>query len=187
MPPESRPTRPLALPWQRAIVSAWSLSQQGRRPVKFRSSLFKGLQGSRGGSAPRPPSAEGGRPFRRAHFSLSNFLFERKKESWKPSALHRGRGAGQRDGGSFGDKRRQPFGAEKPAGPVPGRRTGCPSKTSRWDVLESTEASVRGLVLAGARSRSWNLFFGGANAIRLPGGMGLRRSRFAAGLSVLWR
>ena len=57
MPPESRPTRPLALPWQRAIVSAWSLSQQGRRPVKFRSSLFKGLQGSRGGSAPRSPVA----------------------------------------------------------------------------------------------------------------------------------
>ena len=45
----------------------------------------------------------------------------------------------------------QPFGAEKPDGPVPGGRTGCPSKTSRWDVFESTEASVRGLFLVGAR------------------------------------
>jgi hypothetical protein len=33
--------------------------------------------------------------FRRAHFSLTNFLFARKKESWKPFALHRGRHPGR--------------------------------------------------------------------------------------------
>ena len=45
----------------------------------------------------------------------------------------------------------QPFGAEKPAGPVPGGRTGYPSKTSQWDVFESNEAKALGFVLVGAR------------------------------------
>ena len=35
----------------------------------------------------------------------------------------------------------QPFGAEKPDGPVPGRRTGYPSKTPHWGVFESTKKS----------------------------------------------
>ncbi len=66
----------------------------GRRPVKFRSSLFKGLQGSRGGSAPRPPSAEGGTPSEGSFF-LCFFLFAIQKERRKPSALHRGRHPGR--------------------------------------------------------------------------------------------
>ena len=65
----------------------------GRRPVKFPSTLSKGWRGP--GAEPRSPVTTGETPFRRAHFSLSNFLFERKKESWKPSALHRGRHPGR--------------------------------------------------------------------------------------------
>ena len=91
----------------------------GRRPVKFRSSLFKGLQGSRGGSAPRPPSAEGGTPFRREPF-LCFFLFAIEKERRKPFALHRGRHPGRGAAGLLVTNGGQPFGAEKPAGPVPG-------------------------------------------------------------------
>ena len=44
-----------------------------------------------------------------------------------------------RGGGSFGDKRRQPFGAEKPAGTVPGGRAGWPSKTCQWHVFETAK------------------------------------------------
>ena len=128
-------------------MTAWNLRQQGRRPVKFPSPLFKGGRGP--GAAPRPPSAEGGTPFRREHFSLLLSFCDRKRKKEAPRPAPRA-APWTRDGGSFGDKRLPPFGAEKPDGPVPGGRTGYPSKTSRWDVFESTEASVRGLVLAGA-------------------------------------
>ena len=63
---------------------------------------------------------------------------KRKKEALRPAPRA---APWTRDGGSFGDKRRQPFGAEKPAGPVPGGRTDCPSKTSWWDVFESIGVS----------------------------------------------
>ena len=61
---------------------------------------------------------------------------KRKKEAPRPAPRAT---LWTRGGGSFGDKRRQPFGAEKPDGPVPGGRTGCPSKTSRWDVFETAK------------------------------------------------
>ena len=104
VPPVSRPPacrRSLTLPapsggliLRRAQATAWSLNQQGRRPVKFRSSLFKGLQGSRGGSAPRSPVATGEILFRREPF-LCFFLFAIQKERRKPSALCRGRHPGR--------------------------------------------------------------------------------------------
>ncbi len=60
---------------------------------------------------------------------------KRKKEAPRPTPRA---APWTRSGGSFGDKRRQPFGAEKPDGPVPGGRTGCPSKTPQWGVFESS-------------------------------------------------
>ncbi len=117
-----------------------------------------GLQWTK--AEPRPPSAEGGTPFRRAHFTLTCLrqrglrpiiLFEREKERWKPCALCRGRHPGRGAAGLLVTNGGQPFGAEKPDGPVPGGRTGYPSKTSQWDVFESTEAKALGFVLVGAR------------------------------------
>ena len=90
-------------------------------------------------------------PFRREHFSLLLSFCDRKrkKEAFRPAPRA---APWTRGGGSFGDKRRQPFGAEKPDGPVPGGRTGCPSKTSRWDVFESRGAA--GLFIETAPSRT---------------------------------
>ena len=65
----------------------------------------------------------------------------------------------------------KPFGAEKPDGPVPGGRTGCPSKTSRWDVFESTEAKALGLFLAGARLASGLHFLAAPGFFAYPAGV----------------
>ncbi len=73
-------------------MTAWNLRQQGRRPVKFPSPLFKGGRGP--GAAPRPPSAEGGTPSGGSFF-LCFFLFAIEKERRKPPALHRGRHPGR--------------------------------------------------------------------------------------------
>ena len=92
----------------------------------------------------RPPAAFRRRrnSFRRELFSLLLSFCDRKrkKEAFRPAPRA---APWTRGGGSFGDKRRQPFGAEKPDGPVPGCRAGYPSKTSRWDVFESSGPAGR--------------------------------------------
>ena len=88
--------------------------------------------------------------FRREPF-LCFFLFAIQKERRKPSAPCRGRHPGRGAAGLLVTNGGQPFGAEKPDGPVPGGHTGYPSKTCRWDVFESTEVKALGFVLAGAR------------------------------------
>ena len=93
--------------------------------------------------------------FRREYFSLLLSFCDRKRKKEAPHLAPRA-APWTRGGGSFGDKRRQPFGADKPAGPVPGGRTGCPSKTSRWDVFESSRPSVRGSLSGWRKARSWS-------------------------------
>ena len=139
VPPVSRPTRPL-----RGLNPLKSESQYleskpaGPKAGKVSVKPFQRLAGEPRGQ--RPPAAFRRRrnSFRREPFSLLLSFCDRKrkKEAFRlaPRAAPWTRG-----GGSFGDKRRQPFGAEKPDGPVPGGRADCPSKTSRWDVFESTK------------------------------------------------
>ena len=94
-------------------MATWSLNQQGRRPVKFPSPLFKGGRGP--GAAPRSLPAGSEMPFRREPFCrrsgvsernrriaaalsaerLCFFLFAIQKERRKPPALHRGRRSGR--------------------------------------------------------------------------------------------
>ncbi len=112
---------------------------------------------------------------------MANFLFERKKESWKPCAPCRGRHPGQRGGGSFYPNskkhcetllprtpgtslrpiqrlspRRGRVGRDGGGTPLPGGRTGYPSKTPQWGVLEIAKNCTvhpfppRGSVTAGA-------------------------------------
>ena len=126
-----------------------------------------GLQGP--GAAPPgrlPQKAEllsGGSIF------LCFFLFAIEKERRKPCALCRGRHPGRGAAGLLVTNGGQPFGAEKPDGPVPGGRTGCPSKTSRWDVFESTEAKKLGFVVAGAGLLSGYCLAPAKELRRVPG------------------
>jgi hypothetical protein len=76
--------------------------------------------------------------YRREHFSFVSFLFAIEKERKKPSVLHQVRHPGRGTAGLLVTNGGQPFGAEKPDGPVPGGHTGCPSKTCRWHVFESS-------------------------------------------------
>ncbi len=91
-----------------------------------------------------------------AFYFGSTFLFARKKERWKPCAPCRGRHPGRGAAGLLVTNGGQPFGAEKPDGPVPGGRTGYPSKTPQWGVLEIAKNCTvhpfppRGSVTAGA-------------------------------------
>ena len=126
-----------------------SFLAQGPKASKVSVKPFQRLAVSKGGAF--------GRPSQRAkHFSggsifLCFFLFAIEKERRKPSALHRGRHPGRGTAGLLVINGGKPFGAEKPDGPVPGGRTGWPSKISRWDVFESSEAKALGFVLAGER------------------------------------
>ncbi len=168
-------------------MAAWSLRQQGRRPVKFRSSLFKGLQGSRGGSAPRSPVATGETLFRREPFSLLLSFCDRKRKKEALRPMPRA-APWTRGGGSFGDKRRQPFGAEKPDGPVPGCARAVHQKHASGMFLRAGKRAL-GFVLAGARLVSGVHFLAALISFAyLAGGhMGDRSLRHGCPLRKPWR
>ena len=141
MPPESCPTRPLwGLNSPEGDSHCLESKPAGPKAGKVSVPPFQRGAGSRGSA----PAAFRRRrnSFRRELFSLLLSFCDRKrkKEAFRPAPRA---APWTRGGGSFGDKRRQPFGAEKPDGPVPGCRAGYPSKTSRWDVFESSGPAGR--------------------------------------------
>ena len=117
-------------------------SPAGPKAGKVSVPPFQRGAGSRG----RAPAARrnGRNTFPKGAFYFgSTFLFARKKERWKPCAPCRGRHPGRGAAGLLVTNGGQPFGAEKPDGPVPGGRADCPSKTPRWGVFESSRQRRR--------------------------------------------
>ncbi len=158
VPPVSRPTRPLrglnplksesqyleskpAGP-KAGKVSVHPFQRVGRSPRARRDAKRPVRAGGAEGAAPRSPVATGEILFRRELFSLLLSFCDRKRKKEALRPMPRA-APWTRGGGSFGDKRLPPFGAEKPDGPVPGCRAGYPSKTSRWDVFESSGPAGR--------------------------------------------
>ena len=141
-------------------MATWSLNQQGRRPVKFPSPLFKGGRGP--GAAPRPPSAEGGTPSGGSFF-LCFFLFAIEKERRKPSALHRERHPGRGAAGLLvtnGDSRLE---------------------------LKSPPGRCQGAARTVHQKHPGGMFLRAVGRACEVSLMSLRRSRFTAGLPVHWR
>ena len=116
---------------------------------KLGSSLFKGLRGP--GAAPPVARRNGRNAFPEGAFYFgSTFLFARKKERWKPCAPCRGRHPGRGAAGLLVTNGGQPFGAEKPGGPVPGDARATHQKHPGGMFLRAGKRAL-GFVLVGER------------------------------------